>query len=55
MTKNKELYKNAVAAIDALFSDDSVSIDEAIENLEELQAEIEGKIECLKEDLQRGE
>jgi hypothetical protein len=52
---NQELYNEAVKAIDNLFADQSVDIPKAIENLEELQSDIEGKLDCLNEDLKREE
>lgn len=50
---NEQLYENALDAINELFGDSTVSIQKALENLENLQSEIEAKIECLKEDLLR--
>lgn len=50
---NEQLYENALDAINELFGDSTVSIQKALENLENLQSEIEAKMECLKEDLLR--
>ena len=48
---NEELLKKATDSIDDLFGDQSVSKERAIENLEELQAQIEGMINVLEEEL----
>jgi hypothetical protein len=45
---NEELYKNALEAINALYSDMDVSPEKAIENLEGLKDEIELMIEALE-------
>jgi hypothetical protein len=45
---NEELYKNALDAINKLFSDRSVSKEKAIENLEGLKEEIDTLIETLE-------
>jgi hypothetical protein len=50
---NQLRYKAAVEAIEFLFSDTSVSLEKTIENLDNLQGDIEAKIECLKEDMAR--
>lgn len=42
-------------AIDALFSDTSVPPEATLEALEEIQSEIETKIDCLKADIARKE
>lgn len=55
MSSNEELYENAKKAIEELFSDRSVSIQEAIGNLHALQDEIYIYIDALKADLARGE
>lgn len=47
---NKDLYRRAEKAIEELFSDMSVSRDKCRENLQTLTGDIEGKLECLKED-----
>jgi|GEM_PF-1699084 len=44
---NKELLEAAKKAIDDLFADKSVSIEQCIENLEELHSEIESLLDCL--------
>jgi iron uptake system EfeUOB component EfeO/EfeM len=44
---------NIIEQINALFSDTSVSKYNTIDSLEEIQSEIEIKIDCLKEDLRR--
>jgi uncharacterized protein YukE len=41
----------ALAAIDAVFGDTSVSKATTLDLLEELQSEIDSKIECLKSDI----
>jgi hypothetical protein len=46
-TENDRLYEAAKAAIDALFSDRSVSVAEARENLRSLMGEIEIMLESL--------
>lgn len=48
---NKELLKVAEDAIETLFADISVSISKTMENLEELQSDIEAKLEALDCDL----
>lgn len=48
---NEELLEKAKKAIDDLFSDRSVSVETAIENMEELQGDIESKIDALNCDL----
>jgi hypothetical protein len=43
----------ASAAIDELFGDTSVPKETTLEELEELQSDVESKIDCLKEDIKR--
>lgn len=50
---NEELKKHAANAVQELMSDQSVSLEVAIDNLEELSADIDGYIMALKEDLKR--
>ena len=50
---NEDLFKRAEEAIDKLFSDQSVSAQKALENMEELASDIEVKIDALKEDIER--
>lgn len=49
---NRELYSKAEAAIEELFSDTSVSLQQAIENLEELKGTIDMYISALEEDME---
>ena len=46
-TRNETLYHEALEAINRLFSDKTVSIDQCVENLNSLIQEIEMKIDCL--------
>ena len=46
---NQDLYEKALSAINDLFSDTSVSVDKAIENLESLKDEIDVLISALDE------
>ena len=48
---NEELLENARKAIEVLFSDTSVSVEMAIENLQSLRDEIEISIRALQADL----
>lgn len=45
---NDQLYERALEAITRLFSDQSVGVSTAIENLESLQGEIDIMIDSLK-------
>lgn len=47
----KRKLKAALAAIDAIFSDTSVSKEATLDALEELQAELEMKIDALRSDI----
>lgn len=47
-TTNDMLYEDALEAINALFSDRSVSVTECIKNLNELIGEIERLIDSLE-------
>lgn len=49
---NEQLLQLAKDAIDDCFGDQSVGIEKAIENMEELQSDIEGKIDALNADLE---
>ena len=46
---NEELYKNALSAINKLFSDTSVSKEETIDSLESLREEIDVLLGSLTE------
>jgi hypothetical protein len=48
---NEMLLEKARKAIEELFSDTSVSVETAIENLQSLRDEIDVSIESLKSDL----
>ena len=48
---NETLYNLAIEAIDNLFSDKSVSLETALENMRTLREEIGIKIDCLENDL----
>jgi hypothetical protein len=50
---NDELLEKAKSAIDNLFSDTSVSRAKCRENLEDLQSEIETKLDALRADDER--
>lgn len=50
---NEKLMQNAKYAIDALFEDLSVTKEKCLENLEELQADVEAKIDVLREEMDR--
>jgi len=51
----KQKLQTAKNAIDALVSDMSVSPAEALEALEEIQAEIESRIDALREEIENKE
>ena len=54
MTKNEKLLEAAREAIDALFSDTSVSPEKTEDGLRDLRTEIEFKLKALEADRRRG-
>ncbi|TAK59477.1 hypothetical protein [Methylobacter sp.] len=46
-----DVEQAATDAIDAVFSDTSVSPDETLERLKELRSDIEMKMHCLEQDI----
>ncbi len=53
--KLKDKQESASEAIDAVFGDTTVSRQETKDALEELAAQIEMKLQCLKDDAEREE
>lgn len=49
-TKNEELYEEAERAIDELYGDYSVEIEETLNNMHMLQGKINELIDCLELD-----
>jgi len=51
MTKIEKLMSRAESALDDVFSEKSVSLREALENMQALRDSIDMKIECLNVDI----
>lgn len=50
---NEELYEAAVNAANALHADRSVSMEKALDNLENLRDEIQGLIDAVESDIEQ--
>jgi hypothetical protein len=50
---NEALYEAAVEALEKLFSDTSVSVKKALDNMRSMIDECKTRIECLEMDLER--
>jgi hypothetical protein len=55
MSNHKKLCEAAEKAIDEVFSDDGVSLEQTLSAMNELAAAIDIKIDCLKADIKRRE
>ena len=53
--RNEDLLQKAQDAIDDLFSDQSVTVETAIENMETLKGDIDSKLDALANDLELAE
>lgn len=51
----KRKLKTVSDALDSLFGDTSISQDATLEALEEIQADVEGKIDALKSDMKKAD
>ena len=52
---HKDLYEKALAAIQAVHGDTSVSLKQTLDSLEELNGEIEILVDAVEEDIERSQ